>query len=375
MRALLLSLAVVVVLPGCSMLGRDGPEPPRVASDARQVTAEVQWRAPAGRQPADPSYGLVPAVAGEQVIVAGADGEVLAYAVQDGKRRWRTDLNAPIAGGPGVGAGLVVVGTREGQVIGLDAATGAERWRGSVTSEVLAAPAVGADIVVVRTADGRAFGLDSSSGERRWFFDRAMPALTLRGQSAPVLVGERLALLGLDGGQLVVLDLATGKQLAEVPIASPSGRTDLERMVDIDGPLAVFGDSVYVTAYKGRVVALDIGSGRASWQRELSSSAGLSADAERVYVTDTQNRVWALDRFSGATVWRQDALNGLQLTAPAAHDGYVVVGDADGYLSWLDAGDGSLLRRQSLGDAIVAAPLASGGRLYVLSDEGLRVIR
>lgn len=172
-----------------------------------------------------------------------------------------------------------------------------------------------------------------------------MPRLTLRGNSAP-LINNDIVISASDSGKLSALSLKQGKLLWETTIAVAQGRNQLERVIDMDIDPVVIDDVIYVAGYQGRVAAVKIGSGQLIWSRDFSSYSGLYVDAYRVYITDAIGQVWALNRYNGSTLWRQDKLLRRQLTAPQAHDDYIVVGDYDGYLHWLNREDGKILARK-----------------------------
>lgn len=379
MRSAAAVLLLALVVAGCSSFGggaprEDLPPPPDPDRYEADVGARQLWSQSLDDLPVRPGFALRPAVADGRVFVADAAGGVYAYEAESGKPLWQRDLGRPLAGGPGASRDLVVVGTRDGEAVGLRANDGEVLWRSGVTSEVLAQPAVGADLVVVRVADGRVFGLESETGRRRWLYEQSVPVLTLRGTSSPILVPGQVVLVGLDTGKLVAIAPENGRALWETAVASPSGRSDLERMVDIDADPVVFRAEAYAATYNGRVAAIDGSSGRVRWDRELSVHAGLAVDSARLYTTDAERRVWALDRFSGASVWRNDELRGLTLTGPAKYGEYLLVGDSDGYLNWLAERDGTLQRRQRIGGAFVAAPVVEGGAIYLLTETGLTVL-
>jgi outer membrane protein assembly factor BamB len=377
-RAAVLLLALS--LAGCASVGggrerEDLPPPPDPDRYQADVSIRKAWSRPLGRLPAGIGFALRPAIAAGRVLVADADGRVHAYAAESGELLWQRHLERPISGGPGAAGRLVVVGTRDGEAIGLRATDGEVLWRSGLTSEILAQPAVAPELVVVRVADGRVFGLEAATGQRRWLYEQSVPSLTLRGTGSPLLVPERLVVAGLDTGELVALAPDDGRLLWETTVAVPRGRSDLERMVDIDADPVLYRTAVYAASFNGRLAAVDAASGRIRWDRELSVFAGIAVDSERVYASDADRRVWAFDRFSGASVWRQDALRGLQLTAPAVFGDYVVVGDDAGYLNWLAVRDGSLQRRERIGGAFVAPPLVQGDTVYLLTEDGLTVLR
>lgn len=313
---------------------------------------------------------LRPAIAGERVYAATRDGSVSAFDARTGEPVWETDTDLPLSGGPGIGDGLVLVGTSDGDVLALGENDGAINWRARVSSEVLSAPQAKGGIVVVRTTDGKLFGLSSDDGTRLWVYDRTAPVLTLRGTSSPALV-EGAAVAGFDGGQMVAVALSNGQPLWETRVAVPRGRTELERMVDIDADPIIVDNAVYAVTYQGQIAALELFSGQVIWRRDMSSHAGLGVGPENVYVTDDASHVWALNRNNSASMWRQAKLEARRVSPPAVFDRYVVVGDYEGYVHWLRKDDGQFVARVRIdNDSIIAAPVATAFAVYVLDSGG-----
>lgn len=364
-------------LAACTSYGggqEDLPPAPAPGDYRADVGVKRLWHRSLGQLPADAGLALQPAVAADHVYVANADGRVYALDRETGRPHWQHDTGHPLSAGPSVDGDLLVVGSRDGEIIGLRADDGKELWRSGVTSEVLARPAIDKDLVIVRVTDGRVFGLDAETGRRRWLYEQTVPVLTLRGTSSPVLVPGRFAVVGLDTGRLVALDFKDGRPRWGVTVAEPKGRTDLERLVDIDADPVVYRSEIYAASYNGRLASVSVDNGRTRWDRELSVVAGLAVDSERVFVTDSDRYVWAFDRYTGATVWRQEKLRGLQLTGPVVFRDYLLVGDDDGYLNWLALRDGSLQFRQRIGGAFVAVPVIQNDMIYILTEDGLTAL-
>lgn len=330
---------------------------------------ERAWTARVGGD-ADSRTALAPAIADGLVYVAGNDGVVLAVGLEDGKRRWRAETRTRLSAGPGVGRELVVVGGADGIVIALELATGAERWRHQVSSEVLAPPTVAGRVVLVRSADERVYALDVADGGQLWMHEQTTPSLVLRG-SAGFAVVDGVALTGYDNGRVNALQVRDGQVVWETPVATPAGRTEIERMVDVDSTPRVIGRDVYAVSYQGRLVAMAIESGRILWTQDASSAAGLAADGERVYVTDADSEVRAFDRLNGARGWVQASMRARSLSAPALVPGAVAVGDFEGYVHLLSRDTGELVARTRVGSGPVhAVPAVSGPWLVVQNADG-----
>jgi len=180
-----------------------------------------------------------------------------------------------------------------------------------------------------------------------------------------------MVICGFASGKLVALNLADGKLIWEVSLASPHGRSELERMVDIAGDPLVRDGVAYVTTYQADLSAVDVKTGVVLWRRELSSYAGLGGDWRELYVTDVADHVWAINPRNGSSSWRQEKLHGRKLTAPAVIGDYVVVGDFEGYLHWLARDDGHMLARVRVDRAgISATPLVVDDSVYVYGNGG-----
>jgi len=235
---------------------------------------------------------------------------------------------------------------------------------------VLAAPRAAEGVVVIYSIDGKVHGLSAENGETLWTYDRGVPALTLRGASSPALA-PGVAVVGFDSGRVVALSLHGGQPLWETRVALPSGRSELERMVDIDGDLLIADNTVYVVTFQGRTAALDLDTGAILWRRDMSSHEGMGLDDQALYVTDDRSHVWALDRDSSSSIWKQDRLEGRALTSPASFDQYVIVGDFDGYVHWLSRDDGQFMARTRVDSSgIITAPVAAGDLVYVFGRSG-----
>lgn len=371
-RALILLLAAAG-LSACGVFGgKDDEElePAELVDFEQTLPVKRLWSSKVGKGTEFLRLSLAPASDGGRLYTASFDGVVTAFDPEDGDRIWRVETDTELGAGPGAGDGRVVVLSREGEAIALDAANGQELWRAGIRAESVAAPLIRDDIVVVMGIDGRLSALSAFDGTEVWAIEYPPPALTLRGNAAPALVGTNVV-AGFDNGRLVAVDLDEGIAEWEVMLSPPSGRSDLERLSDVDGAIAVVGQDVYAAGYQGRVAALAAESGQALWSREISSYAGIGADWERVYTLSEDGEVIALSRRSGNEVWRQGGLLRREPTAPVPFHTTVVVGDFEGYVHFFDAADGRPVARVRVGKGMISGkPLAVGDRLYVQSESG-----
>ena len=372
-RALLLVLGFAV--GGCSIFGDDDEpvEAPAELTDfEKTVNVDEVWDVSVGPGSELLRLALRPAVQGGRVYAAGRDGRVVSLDVTSGRNEWRLDTDLPLSAGPGVGDGLAVVASSGGDVVAIDTVTGTEVWREKVAGEVLASPAISEGVVVLRTVDGRLRGLEAASGRELWQIEHKPPRLSLRGTGTP-FVTQGLVFAGFDDGRVGAYTLREGAPLWENLVSTGRGRTEIERLADVDASPVVLGKDMYAVSFNGRLANLSAESGQILWDIELSSHSGLGADWTTIYVSTAESEVVAVSRASGSPLWRQDALRMRDLTSPTPFGQSVVVGDLEGYLHWLDAVTGDIEgRTRAGGSAIVSAPV-SAGDLLIVQDEDDRV--
>ena len=357
----------------------DKSEPLPLKDYAESVRIRKLWRRSTGAGQEVYAASLQPAVAENTVFAANPKGRVSAFNKADGDRLWRTDLDTTLIGGVGVGAGLALVGNDDGEVIALAADTGEERWRASLTSEVLAPPAALEELVVAQTLDGKIHGLSASNGELLWRYTTEMPVLTLRGTAAPVLIAN-MVILGLANGELMALDPDNGELLWESKFVSGEGKTELERIVDVNTPV-VIGDIIYASSYQGKVGAISRGAGRELWTQAASSHHAPSYGPGRLYLVGVDDRVFSYRASGSIEQWVNEDFLRRKLTAPTALKNFTAVADRQGYLHLLAPEDGEVMGRVKVdGDGVSVPMVASeleGGEgksnretLFVLDNSG-----
>ena len=329
LRRIVVWLLSGLIITGCSLFGGGDDEelqPTELLDFEQTLDVKRLWSAKLGDGSEFLRIALSPAGDGSRIYAASYDGKVSAYDPEDGGRIWRTETDVVLSAGPGVGAGLVVVAGYDGDLIALNAEDGSEVWRQNIVAESLARPLVQDDGVVVYTIDGRLRVFSVFDGSERWVFEQTAPALTLRGSAAPLLVGSTI-IAGFDNGRLLAINLSDGTQEWEAILAPPSGRSDLDRLADIDSDMFAVDQDVYATGYHGRIASLAVESGQVLWAREISGLSGVTADWNNTYMIGDEGELLALSRRNGDDVWRQEALIRREPSAPVAFGTAVVVGD------------------------------------------------
>jgi len=367
--ARVVQLLVAIALTACGTTPEQEPPAELTAFDPSARVSRA-WSVDIGADQEFDVTNLRPYVHAQTVYAIDAEGILTAYTLERGKRLWRQKIERKIATGVGGNGEHLWVATRDGEVLALSITDGAELWSANVASEILTVPVAADGRVVVRSIDGRVTTFDVRTGERQWDYRSNVPVLTLRGVGEPLIDGG-LVFLGLDNGRIVALNLSDGTLLWEQTVTAPRGRSEVERLVDVDSAPVSDGDALFVSGYQGRIVLLAANNGATRWSRDMSSNKPLAIDGSSVYVADEQGVVWALDRESGTALWKQDSLLRRGLTGVAPHADYVAVGDFEGYVHWLSRTDGHFVARRRVdGAAIANVPSVHGDLLLAQSRSG-----
>ena len=348
----------------------DPREPVELEKITEQVKLKSRWSRGVGDGQGEGLLKINPILVGDSLYAASAEGRVMSVDPESGRVRWKQDLDLALSGGVGYHGNSVFVGASEGLVMRLDAASGSEIWRAPVSGEVLSAPQGDGRYVVAQTYDGKLMGFDYETGEVRWTFTSDVPVLTLRGTGTPMILGDN-AIAGFADGKVVAINLRSGNVAWEVRVAIPQGRSEIERIVDIDGSMAVQSNELYVASYQGRLAAIDTRSGRRLWQRNVSSVSGVGVGFGNVYVADDDGTVSAFLRNGQGVRWQNIDLGFRDLSRPTPVSSYVAVVDFEGYLHLLSQVDGEIVGRIKVDSSGARADmLTRGNRLFVFTNDG-----
>jgi outer membrane protein assembly factor BamB len=382
-KILLPGLISVTLLSGCSLFSgeEDVVKMSPLPTVENQFTPEKAWSTSVGKGTGEFYSNLHPAWADSTVYAADRYGIVKAVDLADGKEQWKVDLSektgffsrnisALLSGGLTVEGEHVYVGSERGQVYALNTHDGSIAWQTKAAGEVLSRPVVSDGLVLVHTGNGILQGLEQNSGVVKWSVNLDVPALSLRGESAPT-VAFGAAIVGGDNGRVSAIVMNQGQIIWQQRISQPSGATEIDRLSDVDTTPVVVNGVVYALAYNGNLTALDLRSGQILWKREIGSVHDMVVDGGRIYLVDQDDRVIALNTDGGISLWRQSDLLHRNLTSPVLYNGYLVVGDSEGYLHWINTDDGRFVVQQKVdSDGFQAEPVVASDKLLIQSKGG-----
>ena len=315
-----------------------------------------------------------PYIGNQAIYVAGAT-TISAWDKNTGKQLWKTDIAEQITAGVNgsyLNTPSVYIGTSNGNAISINASTGRIQWIERLSSQVLSISPEKDGRVAFRTIDGKLHGLSSSTGELIWQRSQRTPVLTLMGASVPVIVGP-LVISGFDNGKVAAYQLQTGKPAWEVTLALPRGRTELERLVDVDGKIKQLGSALFAASINGSANGIDLATGSIAWNKKFSTSTGVTGDPQGLYSSDNKGNLWKMQPQTGNPLWSMDDLQRYEPTLPVLiGSSLIVVADKKGNIHWINTANGKFVSRNK-GDitGYSVEPEVDGNSIYAIGKSGL----
>jgi outer membrane assembly lipoprotein YfgL len=355
------------LLAGCSvwnsMFSAEKPKPKELEPIVAPITVRPAWNQSIG----EVQFPLTVAVNGNVLTLAASDGSVLAVEADSGRAVWRANVGAKISAGVGSDGSLAAVVTREGELVVLEA--GRVKWKKAVGVRVATAPLVAGGRIFVLGVDRTIQAFDASDGIKLWQVQRPGDALTL--SQTGVIVAFKNTLVVGQGPRMAGFDPVASTLRWEVPLGSPRGANEVERLADLIGPVVRSGDLICARSFQAAVGCVDAQLGNVAWTKTVGGTDAISGDAELLFGADASDRINAWRTATGDVAWTSESLMFRGLGAPAAVGQSVVFGDAEGMLHWFSRAKGeSQARIPTDGSAILTPPVSVGGVLVVVTRGG-----
>ena len=360
--------AVFTALFACS--SENVNEPEELKPFVQTVFADRNWSRSAGDGDEELMLELRPVLDRGQLYIIDRFGELNAFAARDGQRLWERELEEQVSAGLGVDRSHLYYATFQGDLVCLDRTNGNEIWRRPLSSEAAVAPVSNGSSVAVQTIDGQLFVFETTEGLKRWQYDSANPILTLRGSAQPVF-HDGMLVAGFANGELRAFDARTGRQKWRAVAGVAQGRTELERLIDVDGDPVILDDVLYALAYQGNLLALDVRTGQELWKKSLSSFNTLAVANGRIIASLDDGVVMAMDASGANELWRNESFKYRRLSKPTIVGDSVLLGDFEGYVHVLALEDGTIQGRfRPDSDGIMEHVIPAGNRFFMATRSG-----
>ncbi|NDC58506.1 MAG: hypothetical protein EBZ50_06725 [Alphaproteobacteria bacterium] len=347
---------------------------------------KIAWRRDVGAGSSNNARLVAPpVVAGGKIYVLDADAVVHAFSADAGAQSWRVELRprgakdkSAIGGGLAVWDGKVFATTGYGQTVALDAASGAEQWRTDAGAPFSGAPTATGGRVYAVTNDSELVAINAADGAIQWTHQAIAEPARILSASSPAVVGDTVV-APFPSGEVVALLTANGRRLW-VDALSRSGRlTSLSAINDIAGRPVVVDGIIYAVSHSGVFAAIDQRTGQRLWARGLASTQTPLVAGDAVYTITVDGEAAALERGAGKVFWVKQLRryendkkkkNRISWVGPLMANGKLVFANSVGEGVVLSAETGETEKTFTVGGPVFVPPVAAGGTIYFLTDEG-----
>lgn len=379
-KLLLAAPLLAILCIGCANKDVDAPvEAPEIEN---RFDIENLWSTSTGG--VDEFFSqMQPSVLGSSVYIASRDGDVTALSLDKGNRIWQTDLSgeeendnkrsARLSGGVSAYAGKVAVGSENGYIYVLNASDGKLAWKDYVGCEIVSAPAFSSTTSKLFVLDsiGRVSAYDLLTGKKLWVSGDSNNNLHLRAQGKPLAVGDDYVITGGAQAQVFIISQDNGMILNQVTVTENYGSNALQRVSDVAATPLLLDGKMFTQAYRGGFVTYDFATNTIVNRLPYHSSKTLGFDDNHFVITGDNGHVYCINRYDNTELWVNASLTNRNVTAPVIYGNYVVVGDFEGYLYFLNLNSGVIEGMYELEDSpIMTAPLVVNGNLLVFYANG-----
>ncbi len=340
------ALLLLCLLTACGGEQDNAEVPSPLTEIDEEFFLELNWKLDTRASKNSAAYRLRPLIIGDRIFSIDTSGLMVGIDLAGGKKLWKYETRLAAITGLGGSGRILLATSQDGEIVAYQQSDKGpeELWKTRLDSEIRATPVLDGGQVFVRTVDGKLHSLSAVDGSQQWLVTRRVPVLSLTGNSQPLVEGETV-FAGFDDGKLVAYDRSNGQIRWESTISVASGRTEVERLVDLDGRFVLSNGVIYIVSFQGRLAAVQAVSGEILWSRIFSSFQSLAFDDDAIYLSAENSDLWAIDRRTGTAFWKQDILHARKITAPSVVGDNLVVADFSGYLHWFARSDGKLVGR------------------------------
>lgn len=349
------------------------------------VSISQAWRTNIG-EGSDSTMRLLatPVVADGRVFTMDVESQITALNAANGEIFWQQDLKVPeddeeaFGGGIAYGNGRLFISTGFADVVSLNADTGKEIWRARLSGPMRAAPTVSGNRVFVITIDNQAFALNADTGERSWTHSGFAEVAGLLGGASPA-VGDGAVLIPYSSGEIFALREENGRLLWSDNLSSSRRLDAISTLADIRGLPVIDQGLAFAISHSGRMVSIDIRSGTRAWEQSIGGVNMPWVAGQFVYVLTNENQVVCLTRRGGRVRWvrnlpqfeKSDSRDDpIKWSGPVLAGDRLIITGSHGEAWSVSPYTGEVLGRQELPGPVFLPPVAAGGTVYFLTEDG-----
>lgn len=347
---------------------------------------EIAWRVNAGKGTDRKSAIAAPPVTDESsVYVIDAGQKVRSFSLDSGARLWEQSLSSgqrrdKVGNGGGIAleGDRLVVASGFGFIAALDASTGSQLWRTDMSAPMTGSPTIKNGMVFATSNNNEIFALSLATGDIEWSDQAISETARVLGSPSPAAV-EDLVVAPFSSGEVIAYLASNGRRLWSEALSRAGRFTPISAINDVSSRPVLSAGVVYATSQSGLLTGIDGRSGTRIWVQPVGSVQAPAIAGPYMFLASTDAQVVALQAQTGKVFWvtqleeyekAEKRENKITYSGPLIASNRVLVASSRGELISLDAQTGAETGRLKLKSPVFIEPIAAGGKVLVLTDEG-----
>jgi outer membrane protein assembly factor BamB len=227
------------------------------------------------------------------------------------------------------------------------------------------------------TIDSQTYGLSAKTGDILWNHRGINETAAVMNSVSATIIGNDI-LIPYSSGELFSVSLADGKEYWSDSLMQSRHTKASSVFTGIGGDPVVEGNVVFITSNNGVTTALDMSKGRRLWQQQAGSINTPWLAGDELYVLTADNMVVDIVKYTGKIRWAtqlasyedsQNKRGAISWRGPVMAGGKLVAVSSNGKMVFVSPTTGKVEEIRDIPDNIVTAPVVSGGRLYLVSQD------
>ncbi len=327
-----------------------------------------------------------PVISGGKLYVIDTDATVHAFDAKTGSPLWTSKVaekgtnsaSAEFGGGVSVGGDRIYVTTGLGDVAALNASDGSQLWKKRPGGPLRGSATVANGHIYVMSQDNQIFAMTQEDGTVVWTESGTVQATAIFGVAAPA-AAQGTVIAGFSSGELTAYRYENGRVLWGDALSRTSISTTVAALTDIDADPVIDRGRVFAIGQGGRMASYELVSGQRLWEINIAGVATPAIAGDWVFVVTDNSRLICVERATGKIRWISQlaAFKSVKKKTgivrwhgPLLAGGRLILVSTEGNLTEADPANGTVRTERRLKGSMSLAPVAAGGMLYILSDEG-----
>ncbi|MET0138238.1 MAG: PQQ-binding-like beta-propeller repeat protein [Sphingobium sp.] len=327
-----------------------------------------------------------PVISGGKLYVIDTGATVHAYDAKTGSSLWTASVRekdgnsskAEFGGGVSADGDRLYVTTGIGDVAALNAADGTQLWKKRPGGPLRGSATVANGHVYVMSQDNQIFAMAQEDGSVVWTESGTVQTTAIFGVAAPA-AAQGTVIAGFSSGELTAYRYENGRVLWGDALSRTSISTTVAALTDIDADPVIDRGRVFAIGQGGRMASYELVSGQRLWEINIAGVATPAVSGDWLFVVTDAGRLLCVERASGKIRWisqlkayeNEKKKNGIvRWHGPLLAGSRLILVSTDGDLTEVDPADGHIRTTRDMKGGMSLAPVAAGGMLYILTDEG-----